>query len=84
MRPPSFCKPKRVIAPKWEKNWAKIGLSCFPGGDNQKSWAHTKFEAERLKIVPFMTDRTFWDQKFPHSHTPILGQNLEFRTLPPF
>ena len=31
-----------------------------------------------------MADRTFWDPKLPHSHTPILGKNLEFRTLSPF
>ena len=70
MRPPSFRNPKRVIAPKMGTNWAKIGPSCFPGGDNQKSWAQTKFEAERLNIALFWTDRTFWDPKLPHSHRP--------------
>ena len=52
-----------------------------PGGDILKSCAQTKFEAERLKIAPFRTDRTFLDPKLPNKQ--ILGQNLEFRTLPP-
>ena len=68
MRPP-ICNPKRVIAPKWEQIGPKC-LSCFPGGDNHKSWAQTKFEAERLNIALFRTDRTFWGPKLPHSHRP--------------
>ena len=69
MRPPS-CNPKKVIAPKWEQIGPKLVFSCFPGGDNHKSWAQTKFEAERLNIALFRTDRTFWDPKLPHSHRP--------------
>ena len=59
----------------------KICLSCFPGGNTTKSCAQPKFEAKRLKIALFRTDRTFWDPKLPHSHRPILGQKLEICTL---
>ena len=70
MRPPSFCNPKRVIAPEWEQVVPKLVFPVFPGGDNQKSWAQTKFEAERMDIALFRTDCTFWDTKLPHSHRP--------------
>ena len=33
-------------------------FSCFIGGDTQKSWAHTEFEAKPVSISPFRTDRT--------------------------
>ena len=32
-------------------------FSSFPGGDTQKSWAQTKFEAKPVKISPFRTAR---------------------------
>ena len=54
----------------------QIGLSCLSGGDTQKSCVQSKFEAKRLKIAPFMTDRTFWDPKLPLSHRPIKGPKL--------
>ena len=62
---------------------SRMEFLSVPGGDILKSCAQTKFEAERLKVAPFRTDRTFLDSKLPHFHKPILGQNLEFRTLPP-
>ena len=59
-----------------KKIWVKkIDLSCLSGGDTQKSCLQSKFEAKRLKITPFLTERTFWDPKLPHSHMPINGEN---------
>ena len=60
----------------------QIGISCLSGGDTQKSCVQSKFEAKRLKITPFITDRTFWEPKCPNSHRPTKGKNLEFSTLP--
>ena len=62
----------------------QIGISCLSGGDTQTSCVQSKFQAKRLKVAPFMTDRTFWDPKLPHCHRPIWDKNQEFRTVPPF
>ena len=76
--------PGKGSVPQKGTNWPQIDIFCFSGGDTNKSCAQSKFQVKRLKIAPVMTDRTFWDPKLPHSHKPILGQNWEFRTLPPF
>ena len=66
--------PKGSLPQKGHK-LAQIGLSCLSGGYTRKSCVQSKFEAEPLKIAPFMIDRTFWDPKLPLSHRPIWGQN---------
>ena len=63
MRARIFGAPKRVITPKGAQICPNFSLSCFAGGDIYLSCAQSKFEAKRLKIAPFMTDRTFWDPK---------------------
>ena len=73
--------PKKGHYPKRGTNMPQIGLSCFSGGDSPKSCVQTEFEAERLKIAVFMTDRTFWDPKLPHFHRLFFGQKLEICTL---
>ena len=73
--------PEKGKYPKRGTNWPQKGIFCFAGGYTLKSYAQSKFEAKRLKIAPFMTDRTFWDPKLPHSHYPIMGHNLEFKIL---
>ena len=55
-------------------NWPQIGLLCFAVGDIIKSCAQSKFEAQRLKIAIFRTDRTFWDAKLPH----LLKKKIKF------
>ena len=67
--------PQNGQYPKSGPNMSNMQIFNFPGGDTQKSCAQSKFEAEQLKIAPFMTDRTFWDPKMPHSHRPNWGQN---------
>ena len=59
----------------------QISLSCLSGGDTQKSCVQYKFEAKRLKITPFITDRTFWGPKCPKSHRPTKGK---VRNLGPY
>ena len=71
MIPRNFCPPKRVSTPKWAQIAPKLIAFGFSGGDTLKSCVQSKFHAERWKIAPFMTDRTFWDPKLPHSHRPI-------------
>ena len=75
MRHRNFCAPKSVSTPKRGPNVSNMQFLNFPGGDTLKLCVQSKFEAKRLKIAPFMTDRTFWDPKLPHSHRPILSQN---------
>ena len=75
MRHRNFCAPKRVspqkgykLAPNWNflfSRWRYLEIMCT-----------VQIQAKRLKIAPFMTDRTFWDPKLPHSHRPIFGQKL--------
>ena len=74
---------KKGITPKWAQNCAKIGVFCFAGGDILKSYAQSKFEAQRLKIALFRTARTFWGPKMPQNR-PIYGKKLEICTLPHF
>ena len=76
MRHRNFCAPKRVSTHKGAQIVLQIEIFCFPGGDTLKSCVQSKFEAKRLKIASFMTDRTFWDPKLPHSHRPLFGQKL--------
>ena len=71
--------PKRVITPKGAQ-LPQIGFSCFSGGDTQKSCVQSKFEAKRLKITPFITDRTFWVQNVP---IPIGPFRCKIRNLGP-
>ena len=59
-------------------------FSCFSRGDTQKSCVQSKFEAKRIKIARFRTDRTFWDPKLPHFHRPLFGQKLEICSMPHF
>ena len=79
-----FCAPKKGQYPKSGPNMSNMQFLSFPGGDTQKSCAHTKFEAKRLKIAQFRTDRTFWDPKLPHFQRPLLGQKFEICTLSHF
>ena len=65
MRPRNFSAPKRVSPKKWAKIGPKLVFPVFQVEIHQKSWVQTKFEAERLKIAPFMIDRTFWDPNCP-------------------
>ena len=67
MRPHTFGALKKGQYSKRGPNQSHMEYFSFPGGDTQKSCAQSKFEAERLKIAPFMTDRTCWDPKLPHS-----------------
>ena len=79
-----FCAPQKGQYPKSGPNMSNMQFLSFPGGDTQKSCAQTKFEAKRLKIAQFMTDRTFWDPKLPHFHRPLFGQKFEICTLSHF
>ena len=79
-----FLCPEKGQPPKRGTNWPQIEIFCFPGGDTLKSCVQSKCQAKRLKISRFMTDRTFWDPKLPHSHMPLFGQKLEIYTLSPF
>ena len=63
--------PQKGSVPQKGPNMSNMQFLNFPGGDTQKSRAQSEFEAEPLKIAPFMTDRTFWDPKLPNSHRPI-------------
>ena len=61
----------------------QIGLSCLSGGDTLKLCLQSKFDAKRLKIAPFMSDRTpFWDPK--HCPFPIGPFDTKIRNLGPY
>ena len=38
--------PRKGSKPQKDRNRSCMKFSCFPGGDTQKSWAQTKFEAK--------------------------------------
>ena len=69
---------KRVITPKGAPKLPQIGLSFLSGGDTQRIMCTVQKGLQMCpkrnlveKLAPFMTDRTFWDPKLPHSHRPI-------------
>ena len=68
--------PRKGSAPQKGYKLAQIEIVGFPGGDTLKSNVQSKFQVKWWKIAPFMTDRTFWDPKLPHSHRPIYGEKL--------
>ena len=63
-----FLCPKKGPYPKRCTNVSNMQFLNFPGGDTLKLCVQSKFEAKRLKIARFRTDRTFWDTKLPHFH----------------
>ena len=69
--------------PKRGTNWPQIGIFKFTRWRYLKIVCTDKFEAEKLKIAPFTTEPHFLGPKVVPFFPANLGQNLEFRTLPP-
>ena len=70
MRPPSFCNPKRVIAPKWEQIGPKLVFPVFQVEITRNHWHRPNLKPNGWTLLYLGTDRTFWDPKLPHSHRP--------------
>ena len=70
--------PRKGSKPQKGPNRTRIKFSCFIGGDIQKSWAQTKFEAKPVKISPFRTDRTIGPKIAPSPKPLFSGGNWKF------
>ena len=69
--------------PKKGPNLSHMEFLSVLGGDILKSCANTKFEAERLKIAPFRTDRTFLDPNCPTFTRPFWDRIWNLRHYHP-
>ena len=53
-------------------------FSCLLGGDTQKSWAQTIFEAKPVEIYPFRTERTISPKNAPCPKPLFSDRNWKF------
>ena len=56
MRPPSFCNPKRVIAPQWEQIGPKFVFPVFQVEITRNHWHRPNLKPNDLLDSPMYTE----------------------------